>query len=226
MKKNIRFLVMFSLLLMFSCKSTKQERHPYLQNSNKFYTIITKEQADKSHKYFKLTAPKEWNIYYDAHNWILYSPLGAEKMKRIELSKLKDTSLKKEKARAIYEFNQQNQNKKGNYWSNNLTAHSKNKDSIKVYNYEDAINLYLKNKKLQFKTDFNYKIVREKDKRFGEIIYIKYNIDYTWNNETHIDAIMIGDKRVYYVFFQSEEAYYPFYFNDAIEIIKSLEIKE
>ncbi|WP_339661021.1 hypothetical protein [uncultured Polaribacter sp.] len=226
MRIYTQLLILVCFLALSSCTTLQQKRHPYLQNSNKFYAKITKKQADDSHKYFKLTAAKRWHIYYDAHNMIVYTPLGVEKRKKIKFGSLDEKSLQKDNARKIYEHNLISETKKGNYWSNYLTAYSEPKDSVNIYTLDQAIDSYLKLKKSNYQDGFNYKLVKEKSNKLGEIIYFKYQNETSFTKTTHIDAIILGDKRVYYFRFQSDVDFYPFYFNDAIEIIKSLEINE
>ena len=220
MKKYFRLLLLLNFLIIFSCSVKK--RHPFLQNTKKNYALLTSEQANTYNRYFTFDVFDKWDAYYDAHNLIMYSPLGVER-KSTEVNN--SDALKKKRAQEIYEFNKSNVYKKGSYWKNYLTAYSQSKDSIKAYTSKEVLALYLSNKKKKHK-GFKYKLIREKHKVHGEIIYIKYGVEWTSVTRTHLDAIILGDKRVCYFKYSTENPYYSFYYKDVIKMINSVTLKE
>lgn len=214
------------VLICFSCKTKKTFKHPLLQNTDKPYVEINKITADEMHRHFSLNIPDNWSIYFDVHNIIMYSPLGTKFKKRIKINELTDSVFQEKKAKDIFEHNKANPDKKGYYWKSYLTAFSVKKDSLKLKNHDDVIQEFLKSRNALYNNNFKYILVKEKHHRHGQILYFKYDTEWNFSKISHIDAIILGKKRVYYLNFRANFPYYKYYVDDVVEIVKTIEIKE
>ena len=219
MRNSLQILFYTFLTFCFFACATKR--------GTKVYKILTTEQANKIHKYFTVKKPKEWSIYFDrSHGIILYSPLGTKRKKRYKTFELTDSLYKRTNAKEVYEYNSDNKIKKGVYWDCYVSVNYKNKDSIKVYNFNDLVDDYLKNKNQIHKNNFKYELLKQQHPKYGEIIFFKYGDSIQFNNITNIDAFILGKNRIYRFHFFTVNEYYKYYLNEAIEIINSIEIIE
>lgn len=189
------------------------------------YKVLTIEQANNIQKNFSITKPKDWNIYIEGHGILIYSPLGTEIRKKYRSTEIKDTVTRNNEAKNIFEHNKNNIDKKGSYNENFLRITSGYIDSIKINTFDDLINWYLRNQRKRFNNNFNYKIIREKNDRFGEIIYYKYGTD-DFFKRTYFDALILVDNRFYTFSYTSFNRFYDYYIHDVLNMIKSLKIKE
>tara|TARA_R110002051_G_scaffold248941_1_gene308441 strand:+ start:86 stop:748 length:663 start_codon:yes stop_codon:yes gene_type:complete len=220
MKSIILFFLVIAIFL--SCKTVPKSTHSLLKNTNKESVIITEMQADEIYEYFSLTIPKSWNRYFDSHNIVINSPLGKSSYNRI----ISDSIEKRRFIKNIYNYNKSHKNKKGNYWQCYLNVFSQNKDSIKVNNYTDIKEIFVKRNKVRFNVDLKYQEIREQNDTLGEIIYFKYGMESYGIKSTHLEAFILKNERLYSFNFQSNKEFYDFYINDVLNIIKSIKIKE
>ncbi|MFY9242979.1 MAG: hypothetical protein WAO74_08130 [Polaribacter sp.] len=218
-----KIVLAFCLSLIYSCQVKKEfNQHPLLQKSRKQYAIIDTINADTIHKYFKIRPPKNWNIYYDAHKFIIYSPLGTSKY----FFQDNDSISAYKNAKEIYDYNKSHKIKKGNYWNNYFRAHSIERDSVKIKNLDDIVNEYKQSHKNRFESDFKYEVIKVKNLKFGEIVYFKYGFDSGYHKITHIDAVIIGKRRIYNFIYESSNPYFELYLGDVQKIINSFEMLE
>jgi hypothetical protein len=225
--KFIKYLVVITIAFTYSCKSKKVYNHPLPEDVNKSNLVISKSKADEKHKYFTFEIPQYWNRYIGSHGNIFYSPLGTNFDKGKTLKEMNDSVFQKRKAKDIFMFNQKNKKKKGYYIDCYIMASSYNKDSIKIYNKEEAINYYVNFKRKQYKlNDFKYEMVEAQDSKLGSILFFKYGFDRNLTNSTNTAAIVFGDERVYFVNYYATNFYYSLYLDDVKKIIRSLKIKE
>ncbi|TCP25035.1 hypothetical protein EV195_10466 [Tenacibaculum skagerrakense] len=225
--KFIKYLAVIAIAVTYSCKSKKVYKRPLLKDVNKSNLVITKSEADEIHKYFSFEIPEYWNRYVGSHGNIFYSPLGMNFKKGETLKEMSDSVFQKQKAQDIFKFNKNNKKKRGYYLDCYIMTNSYHKDSIKVYNKEEAINYYLNFKRKQYKlADFKYEMIETQDSKLGSILLFKYGLYRNFTNCTDTDAIVFGDKRVYFVNYHSANLYYSLYLDDVKKIIRSLEIKQ
>jgi hypothetical protein len=220
MKRTILFFL--TIIVFLSCKTFSKGIQPSLKNTNKSSVIITKNEADEIYKYFSLTIPESWNTYFDAHNMVINSPLGNSSVNRI----VSDSVEKKKFSIYKYNYNKKHKNKKGTYWQCYLNVFSQNKDSIKVNNYLDIKEYFLKRNKGKFDSDLKYQEIIEQDNKLGEIIYFKYEVESYNTKSTHLEAFILKNESLYSFNFHSNNEFYDFYINDVLRIIKSIKIKE
>ena len=224
MKKIIPFVIVLICFVFSSCKTVEKNSKSLLDNNTKPYRVITKEEAISFNKYFSLNIPKYWTRYIDGHNFVAYSPLGTVYRQKYKSSVYSSQKNRKQRAKDIAKFNKRKSRKKGSYWDNYIRAFSFHKDSTDIKTLDAIIDSFKKGNSFNYEIKKEFEAVKEPHKNFDEILYIKYGNGGGLSSNTHLQASFIYDNRVYYILYSSLNEYYDVYLNEAINIIKSINI--